>query len=393
MSSIDIFPWNENFNTGIPKIDEQHEKLVGLLNQLASHVAFQSDIPTLENIFDQLADYAVYHFQTEEAIWGKYLPSDQLETEHKRTHESFVAMVTEKRSRLSALDGDVIIEELLAYLTRWLATHILESDRYMAAISMCRQSGLSVEESKRCAAERLGGNTKVLISLILSIYDSLSINALSLMRELNARKAREEEIRKYASQLEDVFMKVVGLATTMSEMRDPYTVGHERRVAEIAVAIGREMGLDEARLEGIRIGASLHDIGKISIPAEILGKPGRLSDLEFSMIKSHPESGFNILNDVGFPWPVDKIALQHHERFDGSGYPNGLKSDDILLEARIVAVADVVEAMHSHRPYRAGLGINAALDEIRRGRGTAFDPVVVDSCLRLFNEKGFALHA
>ncbi|MFH2140631.1 MAG: bacteriohemerythrin [Pseudomonadota bacterium] len=391
MSSIDIFPWNENFNTGIPKIDEQHERLVGLLNQLASHVAFQSDIPTLEQIFDELADYAVYHFQTEESIWCESLSGDTLEVEHKRTHESFVSMIQEKRSQIAATDGEAIIEELLAYLTRWLATHILESDRYMAAVSLCRETGLSLDEAKRCAAERLGGNTKTLINLILSIYDSLSTNALSLMRELNMRKEREEKIRKYAQQLEEVFMKVVGLATTMSEMRDPYTVGHERRVAEIAVAIGREMGLDESQLEGIRIGASLHDLGKISIPAEILGKPGRLSDIEYSMIKSHPVSGYNILKDVGFPWPVDKIALQHHERMDGSGYPSGLKGDEILLEARIVAVADVVEAMHSHRPYRPGLGIAAALEEIRRGRGVAFDPAVVDSCLSIFNEKGFNL--
>lgn len=391
MSSIDIFPWNENFNTGIAKIDEQHKVLVDLLNQLASHVAFNSDLPELESIFDQLAEYAVHHFQTEEEIWRENLSGDQIESEHALIHESFVTMIKEKRQQISSAEKDVIVEELLSYLTRWLASHILETDRFMAAVALCRASGLSMEDAKRCAAERLGGNTKVLINLILSIYESLSSNALNLMRELNARKEREEKISLYAKQLEDVFMKVVGVATTMSEMRDPYTVGHERRVSKIAVAIGQEMGLDEVTLEGIRIGANLHDLGKISIPAEILGKPGRLSNIEFEIIKAHPVAGYDILKDVGFPWPVDKIALQHHERLDGSGYPNGLQGNEILLEARIVAVADVVEAMHSHRPYRPGLGIESALNEIKRGRGTAFDPDVVDGCLRLFNEKNFKL--
>jgi len=179
----------------------------------------------------------------------------------------------------------------------------------------------------------------------------------------------------------------------LSEMRDPYTAGHERRVAEIAVAIGAEMGFDAPRREGLRVAGYLHDVGKISIPAELLSKPGKLSAVEFSLIKSHAEQGFEVLKNVEFPWPVAQVALQHHERVDGSGYPRGLKGEEILLEARIMAVADVMEAMSSHRPYRVGLGIPAALAEIERGRGTAYDADAADACLRLFREKQFTIPA
>lgn len=389
MGDFDIFPWNENFNTNLEEVDQQHQVLVKLLNQLASHVAFKSEALTLKEIFSELMDYTVYHFQHEEAIWSEYLSGDPIEVAHRKMHKSFIDMVVDKSKKISSADQDAIIEELLSYLTRWLATHILETDRYMAAVVQFQRTGLSVEEAKKSATESLSGNTKALIELILSIYESLSTNTLKLMRELNTRKSREEQISRYAAQLEGVFMKVVGLATTMSEMRDPYTVGHEKRVAELAVAIAQEMGFDEHALEGIRVGASLHDVGKISIPAEILGKPVKLSAIEYAMIKTHPSAGYDILKDVGFPWPVDMVALQHHERFDGSGYPNGLRGNEIFIEARIVAVADVVEAMNSHRPYRPGMGINAAVEEILRGRGTLYDPDVVDVCIKLINEKGF----
>ena len=186
-------------------------------------------------------------------------------------------------------------------------------------------------------------------------------------------------------------MSTVQVATTLSEMRDPYTAGHERRVAEIAVAIGAELGFDAQRQEGLRVGGYLHDAGKITIPSEILSKPGKLSAAEFALIKGHPQASYDILKNVEFPWPVAQMALQHHERIDGSGYPQGLKGDEILFEARIMSVADVVEAMASHRPYRPGLGIDKALAEIERGRGTAYDPLVADTCLRLFRELGYRI--
>jgi HD-GYP domain-containing protein (c-di-GMP phosphodiesterase class II) len=175
------------------------------------------------------------------------------------------------------------------------------------------------------------------------------------------------------------------------EARDPYTAGHQVRSAGLARAIATEMGLSEDRINGIRMAGSIHDIGKLSIPAEILSKPKKLSEIEFSLIKEHPRSGYEMLKDVESPWPLAEIVYQHHERMDGSGYPRNLKGDDILMEARILAVADVVEAMASHRPYRPALGLTAALEEIENNKGTLYDADAVDVCLRLFREKGFQL--
>jgi PAS domain S-box-containing protein/putative nucleotidyltransferase with HDIG domain len=214
---------------------------------------------------------------------------------------------------------------------------------------------------------------------------------IGMMQDISEKKRAEDQAARYLAQLQTAFMRTVEVATTISEMRDPYTAGHEKRVAEIAVAIGTELGFDAARLEGLRVAGYLHDVGKITIPAEILAKPGKLSAVEYQLIKGHAQASFDILKDVEFPWPVAQIALQHHERMDGSGYPQGLKGDAILLDARVMAVADTVEAMSSHRPYRPGLGIDKALAEIERGRGAAYDAQVADACLRIFREKGYAL--
>ena len=217
------------------------------------------------------------------------------------------------------------------------------------------------------------------------LFRSLAI--VVVMQDISDKKRAEEKISQYVAQLENAFMSSVKVATTLGEMRDPYTAGHQRRVAGIAVAIGAELGFDARRQEGLRVAGYLHDIGKIKITAEILSKPGKLSPVEFTLIQGHPQAGYDVLKGVEFPWPVAPVALQHHERMDGSGYPQGLKGEEILLEARIMAVADVVEAMSSHRPYRASLGLDITLAEIERGRGTAYDEGVVDACLRLFREK------
>lgn len=214
---------------------------------------------------------------------------------------------------------------------------------------------------------------------------------IGLLQDVSEKKRAEEQIQRYVAQLEDSFLHTIEVATTLIEMRDPYTAGHEKRVALISVAIGAELGLDAHRIEGLRVGGYIHDIGKIIVPSEILSKPGRLSAAEYELIKGHPQAGYDILKNVDFPWPVADIAHQHHERMDGSGYPRGLKGDEILLEARITAVADVVEAMSSHRPYRPGIGLEQALEEIERGSGSHYDPAVVSACLRLFREKGYEL--
>lgn len=200
----------------------------------------------------------------------------------------------------------------------------------------------------------------------------------------NGEDERFDEIRKTAE-------ATVSALAAVAERRDPYTAGHQKRVSELATAIGREMGLPEDQVEGIRVAGILHDTGKVVIPGEILSKPADLSEFEFGMIKSHPKVDSEIVEGIDFPWPVARTVLQHHERLDGSGYPFGLQGDDIIMEARILAVADVVEAMSSHRPYRPALGIQRALEEVDAGRGTQFDPAVVDTCLKLFRELDYEL--
>ncbi|MCF8025160.1 MAG: HD-GYP domain-containing protein [Desulfobacteraceae bacterium] len=174
----------------------------------------------------------------------------------------------------------------------------------------------------------------------------------------------------------------------MLEIRDPYTAGHQSRVADLAGNMAEDMGLDVDTVESIRLAGIVHDLGKIAVPAEVLSKPTRLSENEFGIIKEHPRTGYNILKNKDFPWPIAKIVLQHHERLDGSGYPNGIAGDEIRLEARILAVADVVEAMSSHRPYRPGLGTHAALQEIQNQAGRLFDEEAVRACVRVLEKQG-----
>ena len=208
-------------------------------------------------------------------------------------------------------------------------------------------------------------------------------------RELKQRKKAEEKLIWSYKELQKTLMDMVNAGIKIVESRDPYTAIHEKRVARLTKAIAKEMGFTKDEADSIKIVALLHDIGKITIPAEILTKPSKLTKTEFEIIKMHSQVGYEILKDIAFPIPVAKIILQHHERMDGSGYPNGLRGNEILLEARILAVADIVEAMSSHRPYRPTLGIDKALEEIEKNKGILYDTKVVDSCIRLFKEKEF----
>jgi putative nucleotidyltransferase with HDIG domain len=233
-------------------------------------------------------------------------------------------------------------------------------------------------------------------------FDKISpADVKNLVVELKMRQVQlemqNEELQRTEAQVQHSLEKltkaldgtVLAVAKTM-EMRDPYTAGHQRRVAQLAAAIAQEMGFPAERVEGMRVLGCLHDIGKIAIPAEILNKPGRISPVEFTLIKDHPRVGYGIIKDIDFPFPLAEGILQHHERLNGSGYPQGISGADIILEARILGVADVVEAMASHRPYRVALGIDQALEEISRNREILYDPEVVDVCLKLFTEKGFS---
>jgi PAS domain S-box-containing protein/putative nucleotidyltransferase with HDIG domain len=213
---------------------------------------------------------------------------------------------------------------------------------------------------------------------------------LAVVRDITERKNAEERLQQSNAQLERVLQGTLDVIEQIVEAADPYTSGHQRRVAELSVAIARQMELpEESCVSLIRTAAVIHDVGKTTVPASILSKPGRLTPAEFELIKSHSQVGYDIIKRANLPDPVAEVVLQHHERLDGSGYPQGLSGDDILPEAQILAVADVVEAMSSHRPYRPALGIDAALEEVSAGSGTRYYPDVVDACLTLFREKGF----
>ncbi len=211
-----------------------------------------------------------------------------------------------------------------------------------------------------------------------------------VLRNVALRKKAEAELLASMQALRTAFRQTVRALASMAEKRDPYTAGHQQRVAKLACAVGQELGLPQETLEGLEVSGILHDVGKVYVPAEILSKPARLSHMEMGIMKSHSEVGFEILREVTFPWPVARTVLEHHERLDGSGYPGGLKGKEISLEARILAVADVVEAMSSHRPYRAALGLDKALEEIRAGRDRIYDPEAVDACLALLRDGRFS---
>lgn len=210
-------------------------------------------------------------------------------------------------------------------------------------------------------------------------------------RTLKQLEQTNDELKEAYAKLGRTLQQTVNALGSAIEMRDPYTAGHQQRVANLACAIAREMGMSGDVVDGIQVAGLIHDIGKVSIPAEILAKPGPLTRLELQIIEQHPNVGYEILKNVEFPWPIATIVYQHHERIDGSGYPVGLAEKHILLEAKILAVADVVETMATHRPYRAALGMDLALKEIVECRGSRYDPEVVEACVRLIEKKEFKI--
>ena len=210
-----------------------------------------------------------------------------------------------------------------------------------------------------------------------------------LKREIETRKHVQDELEQSLQNLKKGLDSTVQAIAMTVEKRDPYTSGHQMRVAALTRAIAGTIGLADDQAEGAYMAASLHDIGKIALPAEILSKPIRLTEIEISLIQAHAQTGYDILKGIEFPWPIADIIIQHHERMDGSGYPQGLASDSILIEARIIGVADVVETMSSHRPYRPSMGIEKALAEITQNSGTLYDPEVVTACLNIFSERNF----
>ncbi len=226
--------------------------------------------------------------------------------------------------------------------------------------------------------------------VLISVTNALRRRALDLQSQFevqnleNIIEDQTHDLFKANERLNDILDGIIKAMSLAVESRDPYTAGHQQRVADIAVAIAIRMNFSLERIQYLKMAGLIHDIGKISVPAEILCKPTRLSDAEFNIMKEHPLTGYKILKEIAFPYPLAKIVYQHHERVDGSGYPQRLSGDEILIEAKILAVADVVEAMASHRPYRPSLGIDMALDEINKNKGRMFDPDVADTCCYLF---------
>ena len=238
------------------------------------------------------------------------------------------------------------------------------------------------------------GGTEGFIPEEVTLLEEMAEDMAFGITSQGVRQERDRSLQEnqhYLSQLQTNLEETIKAFASTIEIRDPYTAGHQRRVANLARVIAHEMNLPPDQTEGLYFAALIHDLGKIKVPAEILSSPAHLSEIEFMLIKVHPQAGFDILKGINFPWPIAKIVLQHHEKLDGSGYPNGTKGDDILLEARILTVADIVESMASHRPYRASLGMELALNEIKAGRGCHFDPDVVDATLRLFQEKHYEI--
>ena len=212
---------------------------------------------------------------------------------------------------------------------------------------------------------------------------------LASIRDISSRKKAEKELKESYLKIKKTMENTINIMSRIVEIRDPYTAFHQQKVSKLATLIAQKMGLSEDKIEVIRITSLVHDIGKINVPAEILSNPNGLTEIEFNLIKEHPKTGYDVLKKIDFVWPVAEIVLQHHERIDGSGYPRGLKDNEILIESKIISVADVVGAMSSHRPYRPALGIDKALEEISKNKGVLYDPEVVDICIRVFKEEGF----
>jgi putative nucleotidyltransferase with HDIG domain len=255
---------------------------------------------------------------------------------------------------------------------------------------ICLSPGILTIVSKEMKAEdELKKHRDELEAIVRKRTAALTQLNEQLKQEIVERKQAEERLQQSYNKLQQNLDETVNAMSLTVEERDPYTAGHQRRTADLAVTLARKMGLSSQVVKGIQTAGLIHDIGKISIPAEILSKPGRLNEVEIQLIRRHPQVAYEILRNIDFPWPVDQIVLQHHEKVNGSGYPMGLSGKEMLVEAKILCVADVVETIASHRPYRPGLGIDKALGEISKNKGVLYDPVVVDACLDLFRKDGY----
>lgn len=299
-----------------------------------------------------------------------------------------ILFYSEKFLRLWSLSADQVAAAGRGDLLRMIAARLKDPESYLAQAETLLGDAATVTDDELLLKD---GRTFSRITAPVLINQREMLGRVSFLRDVTAQRRAEAEretaVRRWREGLEATVAAVGG---TM-EARDPYTAGHQRRVAGLASAIAAELKLPEDQIRGLHLAATIHDIGKITIPSEILTKPAPLTDLEYQLIQTHAQAGHDVIKGVDFPWPIARIVLQHHERIDGSGYPQGLTGDQILPEAKILAVADVVDSMTSHRPYRPARGLDRALAEIEAGAGRLYDPAAAAACLKLFREKGFAL--
>lgn len=326
--------------------------------------------------------------------------------EHLVDQEWFNALLDSSLDCIIAIDHDGIIveynhaaEAVFGYTAAEAIGQRLDGliiperyrNRHREALAHYLQTGIgSVIGHRVEVSGQIKSGKEIPVELtVLPIHPGRSPYFTAYLRDITERKAAEEKIREYSLKLKTSLLETIDSVAAITEVRDPYTAGHQRRVAALAYAIGREMGLDEQRLEGLYFGGMMHDIGKIVVSTEMLENHERLGDDSWTTIRLHPAAGYKIVKSIHFPWPIATMILQHHEKLDGSGYPNGLMGDDILLESRIITVADVLEAIQSARPYRDAKGIEAALDEITRWSDIKYDADVVAACRSLIMEQGF----
>jgi PAS domain S-box-containing protein len=307
---------------------------------------------------------------------------------YQSTMEGRFITVNNALARMAGYDSPEELIESIQDIGTQLYVHPENRKRFMEI----REAKGFVDNFEAEFYKKNGSTFWVVINAI-SIKDAQGkmLYTEGLIEDITIRKKAEEQLHKSLESLKKAVGTTVQVLVSALEFRDPYTSGHQSRTANLACAIAMEMGLPNDKIDGIRMAGIIHDIGKLSIPVEILSKPTRLTELEFSLIKEHARSGYEMLKDVESSWPLAEIVYQHHERMNGTGYPRNLKGNEILMEARIMAVADVVEAMASHRPYRPTMGIEAALKEIKKNKGILYDDAVADACLRLFKEKGYGL--
>ncbi len=298
--------------------------------------------------------------------------------------DSVFKYVNPRTSELSGFSGDELLNSPFAnYLFSEETDKIGAHDR--SAMGGAKESQIY----ETVIRHKDGRRINVEINAATITYKDKSAD-LIVMRDITQRRHTEEELNQTLGKLRKAMGATIQAVSLTIESRDPYTAGHQRRVADLARAIANKMELPREEIDGLRMGASVHDLGKISIPAEILSKPGRLNENEFRLIKNHPQVGYNILKQIDFPWPIAEMVLQHHERMNGSGYPRGLSGEEILLTSRILGVADVVEAMVSHRPYRTAHTLDEAMAEIGENRGTLYDSTAVDACVNLLEQGNFS---